>query len=301
MTNFHMAPVGRARVAGDMRVLLIVAVFLAPVRAASEKLPWDVLIFSQQWPITSCISHKQHDPGASCNLFPNMTTWTVHGIWPTKLGTRGPNFCNSSWHFQEKEIIDIEDYLIKYWGNIYAEDPRTSLWKHEWLKHGTCAALLPQLDSERKYFGKGLEWVTQYDILAVLTKSNILPSDVMTYDVKSIFQAVNNAFGVDPAIDCIYDKKTREHILSQIKLCFNPALKLVDCDGIVGLHTQILGNCPIEGITYANTVRNAGKTYKYPKELAVAHTRAWEAAKSRCSSWVCRALVYIYILTWITL
>lgn len=52
----------------------------------------------------------------------------------------------------------------------------------------------------------GLEWVTHYDILAVLTKSNILPSDVTTYDVKSIFQAVNDAFGVDPAIDCIYEK-----------------------------------------------------------------------------------------------
>lgn len=53
----------------------------AVYRAASEKLPWDVLIFSQQWPITSCISHKEHKPGASCNLFPNMTSWTVHGIW----------------------------------------------------------------------------------------------------------------------------------------------------------------------------------------------------------------------------
>lgn len=51
-------------------------------------------------------------------------------------------------------------------------------------------------------------------------------------------------------------QKTREHILSQIKLCFNPALKLVDCDGIVGLQTEILGNCPIEGITYPNTVRS---------------------------------------------
>lgn len=59
----------------------------------------------------------------------------------------------------------------------------------------------------------GLEWVTQYDILAVLTMSNIFPSDVKTYDIKSIFQAVNDAFGVDPAIDCIYDKVICQHIL----------------------------------------------------------------------------------------
>lgn len=58
----------------------------------------------------------------------------------------------------------------------------------------------------------------QYDILAVLTKSNILPSDVKTYDVKSIFQAVNDAFGVDPAIDCIYDK-----------VCLHLVIFIVDC------------------------------------------------------------------------
>ncbi|KAK8374574.1 hypothetical protein O3P69_010980 [Scylla paramamosain] len=140
-----------------MRLLLITAVLLVPVINAAEKVTWDVLIFTQQWPITSCISHMEHDPGASCNLFPNMTSWTVHGIWPTTLGTIGPNFCNKSWHFQEKEIIAIEPYLIKYWGNIYAEDSRTSLWKHEWLKHGTCAAQLPQLNTQKKYFEKAMK------------------------------------------------------------------------------------------------------------------------------------------------
>lgn len=29
--------------------------------------------------------------------------------------------------------------------------------KHEWEKHGTCAAQLDALDSQRKYFGKGLD------------------------------------------------------------------------------------------------------------------------------------------------
>lgn len=33
----------------------------------------------------------------------------------------------------------------------------SSFRKHEWEKHGTCAAQLDVLDSEKKYFGKSLE------------------------------------------------------------------------------------------------------------------------------------------------
>ncbi|KAK8395146.1 hypothetical protein O3P69_006118 [Scylla paramamosain] len=110
-------------------------------------------------------------------------------------------------------------------------------------------------------------------------------------------------------------ENTRQHILSQIKLCFDPSLKLVDCDGIIGFGTHQLGTCPPKGITYPATVSyvhpviflfmlvfiQGDKTYGYPKKLAVAHTRAWDEANSRCNSWICRALVYVYVLTWMTL
>ena len=43
---------------------------------------WDYMLFSQQWPITTCIEHeeKKHKIGV-CNLYKNMTGWTVHGLW----------------------------------------------------------------------------------------------------------------------------------------------------------------------------------------------------------------------------
>ncbi|KAG7177106.1 ribonuclease Oy-like [Homarus americanus] len=229
---------------------------------------WDVLIFTQQWPITSCISHLEQSSKATCNLYPNMTSWTIHGIWPTKLGTIGPNYCNKSWSFEEAQIIDMEPYLIKYWGNIYGGETRTSLWKHEWTKHGTCAAQLPSLNSEKKYFEKGLEWVTHYDYVAVLSKHNIFPDDVKTYSRNDIYIAIKDMFGVEPAINCIYNKKTKQHELSQIKLCFDQSLHLVDCDGIIGYNEEIIGNCPQLGITYPASVRTGGKEYSYSRKLA---------------------------------
>ncbi|KAK7076230.1 putative RNase T2, partial [Halocaridina rubra] len=125
---------------------------------------------------------------------------------PTKFGTIGPNFCNKTWGFHESEIIGIEKFLVKYWGNIYAEDAMTSLWKHEWVKHGTCAAELPSLNSEEKYFAKGLEWVTHYDYVSVLGKHSIYPDDIETYARQDLFDAIKNTFDVNPHIDCIYNK-----------------------------------------------------------------------------------------------
>ncbi|XP_069969935.1 uncharacterized protein RNaseX25 isoform X2 [Penaeus vannamei] len=233
---------------------------------------------------------------------PNLFSDNMSFFRPTKLGTIGPNYCNKSWDFQESEILNIEPYLIKYWGNIFGEDSRTSLWSHEWKKHGTCAAQLPSLNSEKKYFEKGLEWVTQYDYVAVLGQHKIYPDDVQTYTREAIFAAVKDMFGVDPSIDCIYNKKTKQHELSQIKLCFDRSLHLVDCDGIIGGNeAKVLGNCPHKGITYPASVRTGGKVYHYPHELVELRKKRWEEAQATCVSWLCHALMTVYSLMWITL
>ena len=40
----------------------------------------------------------------------------------------------------------------------------TSYRKHEWEKHGTCAATLEVLNSQKKYFGKTLELYQHVDL-----------------------------------------------------------------------------------------------------------------------------------------
>ena len=45
--------------------------------------------------------------------------------------------------------------MKEHWTNIFADSPEESLWEHEWDKHGTCAAELPQLHSEYDYFLQG--------------------------------------------------------------------------------------------------------------------------------------------------
>lgn len=66
---------------------------------------------------------------------------------PTKLGTLGPTFCNSSYHFNASQLEPIMSNLTEGWVDVEVQAPTNSFWKHEWLKHGTCSASLPALDT----------------------------------------------------------------------------------------------------------------------------------------------------------
>lgn len=56
-------------------------------------------------------------------------------------------------------VDSLRPQLLKVWPNIHGNDTDDSLWKHEWEKHGTCAALDPKFKSEELYFNQGIQWV----------------------------------------------------------------------------------------------------------------------------------------------
>lgn len=135
------------------------------------------------------------------------------------------------------------------------------LWKHEWLKHGTCASVLPELKDENKYFGQGLSWSQQYSMSSILQKNGILPDQ--GHNVLSIYQAVFKQLKKNPSIHCIRDKHSGDLYLSEIRICFNKSLNLVDCDGVVGNagiaidipYGKIITNCDLnKEIIYPSVV-----------------------------------------------
>lgn len=115
----------------------------------------------------------------------------------------GPQFCNSSLHFNKTQLEPIKEQLQEYWtdihnGSVYA------LWKHEWSKHGTCATALPTLDREDKYFSQGLKWIKQYGMNNILSQSGIEPN-VQGYFPQDVWNAVHKSLGKDPAVRCHVD------------------------------------------------------------------------------------------------
>ncbi|XP_043819566.1 ribonuclease T2 isoform X2 [Dromiciops gliroides] len=154
---------------------------------------WTKLFMVHHWPTTVCkeIENDCRDP-------PDY--WTIHGLWPDKAGE-----CNRSWHFNLDEIKDLLPDMKHFWPDVIHPSPnRSQFWKHEWEKHGTCAAQLDALNSQKKYFGKCLEFYKAIDLNGVLQKLNIEPS-VSYYQEEDI------------------------QTLGQIEFCFSKDLHLRNC------------------------------------------------------------------------
>uniref|UniRef100_A0A2M3Z6X1 Putative ribonuclease t2 family n=1 Tax=Anopheles braziliensis TaxID=58242 RepID=A0A2M3Z6X1_9DIPT len=242
--------------------------------------PFDLLIFTQRWPITACYEWREHNKDHICGLPSPNTVWTIHGIWPTKINTIGPAFCNKSAVFDVSQLSSIESQLEEHWLNVEKNKPTDSLWEHEWLKHGTCAAeMIEQLNTELKYFSQGLSWLEQYSVgSGFAAGGNIQPG--FNYSLTTLNKALYGYYGKDLAIECYHDSKTHLQILNEIRICFNKQLELTDCDGIVGLERQgkrggggtIISNCKeSQPILYPDVV---------PKEYVMEHNEVQPKATS---------------------
>ncbi|OCT78065.1 ribonuclease T2-A-like isoform X2 [Xenopus laevis] len=101
--------------------------------------------------------------------------------------------------------------------------------RHEWQKHGTCAASLECLNTQLKYFSKGLELYKQVDLNSVLEKSGIIPS-TSYYQMKDIENALKGFYGVVPKIQCLSPRQGETvQTLGQIEICFTKEFQLRNC------------------------------------------------------------------------
>lgn len=164
-------------------------------------------------------------------------------------------FCNSSIKFDPTLIAPIETDLDTYWTNIEANTEKYSFWKHEWKKHGTCAVQIPQLNSVLNYFNQGIAWIKQYNMADILAKMNVIPNNT-GYQLPVIYNAVKSYLGKNPTVECVGDKQ-KEALLSEIRICFDKSLNLIDCHGNDGVGDPMLTDCSLKKpIIYYNKVPN---------------------------------------------
>ncbi|RZB39927.1 Ribonuclease T2 domain containing protein [Asbolus verrucosus] len=217
---------------------------------------WDYIVYSQRWPVTGCSQWKERSPSNTCNMPENNSTWTVHGVWPTKIGTNGPYFCNSAIHFDPDQLEPMMKELLEFWPNIEANTKPNSFWKHEWNKHGTCASTLPQLNSVTNFFKQGLQWNQDYNLATILTKNEIVPNQ-QGYNISDIYNAIKTTINKNPTVECVVDGKSKQSLISEIHICFNKSLDLIDCNITKQQEGDILSNCNgKDNVMYFATIPN---------------------------------------------
>ncbi|VFV25592.1 ribonuclease t2 [Lynx pardinus] len=132
--------------------------------ASSDNHEWKKLIMVHHWPVTVC-----KEVGKDCRDPPDY--WTIHGLWPDKAEE-----CNRSWHFNFQEIKDLLPEMKMYWPDVLHPLNHSHFWQHEWEKHGTCAAQVDTLNSQKRYFGGGLDLYQKLALNSMLQKLGIKPS-----------------------------------------------------------------------------------------------------------------------------
>jgi len=202
---------------------------------------FDILIFTQHWPYTTCIDWEHRNDRNTCTKIKGEQ-WSVHGLWPTQFGKIAPGFCNSSWKFDYDSVANLRPELDMYWPDYEVRYTPYSLWTHEWEKHGTCAAQLDIMDTEEKYFQAGIDLAKQIKLNEWFQEKDIVPG--YKYLKSQMYEAILEKTKFRPHIDCEFISGVQ--FIKEIKVCFSKSLELVHCDNIVKRshkHHNSTGSC----------------------------------------------------------
>ncbi|CAI8048198.1 Ribonuclease Oy [Geodia barretti] len=215
-----------------------------PPSASNSSLLWDYFLFVQQSPGGICYFEVSHSSscnnrtlnrkfssqgGKNCEYALNITNWTMHGIWATKYGTEGPNWCDESAKFVLEEIGELLPQMVSQWPNMKPETNFSSFWSHEWLKHGTCASEIECMSSEKGFFSTVLALHrTKMDFSAILSRRGIFPSHNHTFKTADFNSAFESSTGVQPLLECLYSAEAGQ-VLSQVSLCLKKDFTVMSC------------------------------------------------------------------------
>ncbi|XP_054760223.2 ribonuclease Oy-like [Lytechinus pictus] len=196
-----------------------------------EEANFDGLTLVYTWAPTFCVK-------GPCTLKSTAKKiWTIHGLWPysNNMAPSQGRTINCGGMYNQAAISTIRSELEDKWPS-YSSKTTDQFWKHEYVKHGTCAGNLAKFNSQLKYFEGSIDLFDRYDIKSILANGNnpVLPSRNINYPLSWITTALKKGLGVEPNLYCI--SKNRVQYLFEIRVCFDtsPQSVLIDCTGLTG-------------------------------------------------------------------
>ncbi|KAH9897871.1 ribonuclease T2 [Cubamyces lactineus] len=184
-------------------------------------------------------------------------SWTIHGLWPDNCdGTFSEN-CDPSRDYtdiagllQDQGASDTLSFMQEYWVDINGQNEQ--FWEHEWSTHGTCYSTLkpsclpsgsPKGAEAVAFFQTVVKLFKTLPTYDFLSQAGITPSTSKTYSLSTLTDALRDATGVTPALNCDGSN------LNAIEWYFNVKGSLIDGE-FVAIDAPSKGSCKSSGIKY---------------------------------------------------
>eukprot|EP00033_Pygsuia_biforma_P000162 GCRY01000209.1.p1 GENE.GCRY01000209.1~~GCRY01000209.1.p1 ORF type:complete len:252 (+),score=30.84 GCRY01000209.1:70-825(+) len=233
-----------------MRFLCILGVFALLAACAYAKpmeAKWDYFLLAMEWP-----------GGASSHYFDhNVTTFTLHGLWPTRNDGSWPAFCDKSDPYDPSQFSDLLPLMMEYWPSYTRSND--VFWQHEWEKHGTCAKSVSFINNQHDYFQATLKIAATLNLTDALANHGIVPGKTNKYQLKDYEKAAVEGLGVTPGFGCapiarpenslhqsfnsFKHKKKPDRALMNVFFCVDKNFELFECEGSVLNEFKNKANC----------------------------------------------------------
>lgn len=215
-----------------------------------REVPFDFTMLALQWPPGICYSNNK----VQCVDYEDK--FTIHGNWPSFNNGSWPEFCCFQRNFDRRKVDQVEDSLKvcvwrlvdnqcsltssflelqQKWGTLFTGGTDEGFWRHEWQKHGTCAATSPSLKGQTNYFVESLALYDRAQIKEWFRAAKIVPQpadSTRLYSVKEIHHAIESKTGHKIRLECrrLPKRIAKEPIFSGLYICYDPdTLAYIDC------------------------------------------------------------------------
>lgn len=210
---------------------LFLAVCLVTSQVSAHASDWDHFTFTQEWPQTTCMLGKVEKK--TCVIPPSITSFVIHGLWPTAGSSEGPSNCSGP-DFDMNILKNLTSELNTSWPNLYINTPKVDFWRHEWEAHGKCALSLNTTGTEYLFFRKTLDLMAKFNISRSLNQANIIPDDSKLYSVSNVVAALKKILGVKTDLQCFSGsgeniRAGKRQYLAEIRICMRKTFQLVSC------------------------------------------------------------------------
>jgi len=196
-------------------VLTVIALAaLACTMVSAQDNSWDFFVLAQQWP-----------GGYPTGTWPACaTTFTMHGLWPTRNDSSYPEQCTTQ-PFSLAKLGTLVNTMNCQWPSY--SGPYSEFWSHEWTTHGTCALTDSLTSTEYDFFNAALQMHTAAGITAALATAGITPSAYTSYQAGDIRAAIVTALGVTPIAGC------EDGNLVTMQVCVDKTLAFIQCPEVL--------------------------------------------------------------------